>query len=695
MIARITFRATAVAFVMFQAGTLFAQEAADPYAWLESIEGEKAIAWVRDHDETTLTALKARPEFQHLYDRNLEVYNSTEQISYPDTYGEYVYNFWQDARNERGLWRRTTRADYLMPHPKWEVVLDIDSLSKAEREQWIFKSADFLYPAYNLCMLSLSRGGGDAVVKREFDLRSKRFVTGGFAVPEAITFTSWKDENTLIIGSDFGPGTMTRAGYPRISKLWKRGTPLDKAVTILECDSSDNLVVGYAINRPERQFLIFGQARTFFTSRTYAMENEKLVQLDIPLDANLRGILKGQLIVWLKTDWKVGGAVYRGGTLVGVDYEKLLRGMGVVKVVFEPGEKSNINGVTSTKNLILVNVLNNIRGELFECSFVNGTWSRTRVAVPEYGTIGVVDRDLDSDQYFFTFTNFLTPTTLYRVPNKSATPEKVKSNPAFFDAKDLTVAQHEARSKDGTVIPYFLVARRDLAYTGTTPVVLKGYGGFEVPILPSYDATDGCSWLANGGAIAVANIRGGGEFGPSWHLAAMKENRQKVYDDFIAVAEDLIASKVTSPEHLGIVGGSNGGLLVGVAFTQRPDLFHGVACWVPLLDMKRYSKLLLGASWMEEYGDPDKPDEWAYIGKYSPYHNVFPDRKYPEVFFLTTTRDDRVHPAHARKMAAKMEGLGYKIYYYEHIEGGHGAATNKQRALMNSLQYTYFLQQLR
>ena len=676
--------------------TVFAQEATDPYLWLESIDGEQPLAWVREHNDATLAVLKQHPKFQHLYDKNLEVYNSSERIAYPEVHGQYIYNFWQDARNERGIWRRTIVAEYLKPQPNWEKVLDIDSLSKAEGEKWVYKGADFLYPDYSLCMVSLSRGGGDAVVMREFNLRSRQFVVDGFYVPEAKGGTSWEDENTLIVGSDFGTGTMSRAGYPRISKLWKRGTPLEKAMTIFAGDSTDVGVWGYTINTPERQFVFVSQGLTFFTQNLYSLEKSGLLRLDIPHDADFKGILRGQLILWLKSDWNVNGSTFQQGSLVSVEYTELLKGRRNIKVIFKPTDKSSISSVSGTKNLILVNVINNIRGELYEYSIPDGTWVRKKVAAPEYGTIGLVNADNDSDQYFFSFTNFLTPQSLYRMSGNNPEPAKIKSRPEFFDVRPFAVTQHEVKSKDGTVIPYFLVAKKDLSRNGKNPVILRGYGGFEIPSLPAYSATDGYSWLENGGAVVVANIRGGGEFGPMWHQSAMKENRQKVYDDFIAVAEDLIRSRITSPDHLGIVGASAGGLLVGAAFTQRPDLFGGVVCQVPLLDMRRYSRLLAGASWIDEYGDPDKPEEWAYIQKYSPYHNVFPGRKYPKVFFMTSTRDDRVHPGHARKMAAKMEDMGYKVYFYENIEGGHGAAaTNKELAFMNALVYSYFLRQLR
>jgi prolyl oligopeptidase len=684
----------ATVFLVFPAVHSSAQEEPDPYEWLETVEGERQLAWVRQHNEATLAVLEKHPQFQKLFEKNLEVYNSVDRIPRPQIRGEYIYNFWQDAQHERGLWRKVKISSYLQATPPWEVVLDLDSLSKVEGVKWTYEWATFLQPGYDRCMIALSRGGGDAVVQREYDLRLKQFVPDGFVVSEAKSGTSWVNENTLIVETDFGPGTMTKAGYPRVVKLWRRGSPLEKAPKIFEGDSTDNGAGGYTINVPERQFLFVEQQLTFFTSRLFSMENGALVRLDIPNDASFRGVLEGQLLVLLKSAWTSGPDTFQQGSLVSVDYHDLLRGIRTIRTIFKPTDKSNIRDVQCTKSLALVNVLDNISGELYEYSFLNGTWARKRVRAPEFGTVNLVNADEDADRYFFDFTNFLIPSSLYWVSGKGAIPLVVKSEPAFFDAGSFTVTQHAARSKDGTEVPYFLVAKRNLVRNGQTPVVLTGYGGFEIPMLPSYSATRGYSWLEKGGAFVLANIRGGGEFGPMWHQSVLKENRQKVYDDFIAVAEDLITSKVTSPKHLGIIGSSNGGLLVGVAITQRPDLFGAAVCWVPLLDMRRYSRLLAGASWMDEYGDPDKPEEWAFIRKYSPYHNLFPGRNYPPVFFITNMRDDRVHPAHARKMAAKMEGMGYKDYYYEDIEGGHGTATNKQLAFMYAMVYAYFMKEL-
>jgi prolyl oligopeptidase len=683
-----------LAFLLLPGVFAMAQTPNDPYLWLESVDGVRPMEWVRAHNDSTTGVLAKDPLFRTLFDRNMEVFNAADRIPDPELHGTMVYNLWQDAEHERGIWRRASLIEYCGPEPAWEVVLDLDTLSRLEKTPWVFKSAQFLYPGNDICLLSLSRGGGDATVVREFDLRTKKFVDGGFSLPEAKSSVSWLDTNTIIVGTDFGAGSMTSAGYPRTARLWKRGTPLSSSTVIFEGDTSNAWVSGYTVHAGERQYFFVDQYTSFFTSNSFSMEKGKLVPVPVPHDA-VTEVLGDQLIIWLKTDWKVGGKTFLQGSLLSTDFDDFLKGGHALQVIFAPTAKSNLNEVRVTRRHLLANVINNIRGELYEYSFVKGAWEKKKVAAPEYGTISLIDVNRESDEYFFGFSNFLTPQSVFLVTEKNPVPQKVKSRRAYFDASPLAVTQHEARSKDGTMIPYFLVARKDMAHNGATPVMMEGYGGFEISMLPYYAASRGYAWLERGGAYVLTNIRGGGEFGPAWHLSSMKENRQKVYDDFFAVAEDLIRLKVTSPKHLGIIGGSNGGLLVGAAFTQRPELFGAVVCEVPLLDMQRYSKLLAGASWMAEYGDPDKPEEWAYIKKYSPYHNVTKGKKYPRVLFMTSTRDDRVHPGHARKMAAKMEDLGYRVYYFENTEGGHGgSATNKQAAYMSALQWVYAHRQL-
>jgi prolyl oligopeptidase len=684
-----------VALLVLLGLTANAQEQVDPYLWLESTDGQKSLEWVRAHDATTLATLKRYPEFERLYNKNVEVYTSDVRIAYPEIRGKYIYNLWQDAHYERGLWRRTTLPEYLSAKPTWETVLDIDSLSKAEGEGWIFQWAEFLQPECNLCAIGLSRGGGDAVVVREFDLRMKRFVTNGFNMPEAKPYLSWMDENTLLVGTDFGKGSLTTAGYPRTARLWKRGTPLSESRMIFEGDSTDVSVGGGALKTPERQYVFIWRNVGYFSSQLYALDQDTLVRLAVPLDAILESIMNGQLVLLLKSDWTVNGALFSRGMLVSIDYEELLRGVRNIRTVFVPSDSSSVMSVDRTDHCVLVNLTNNIRGELCEYSFHQGVWSARKVPAPEYGTIRIATANAFSGQYFFSFTSFLTPWSLYLVNAGESSPRIVKREPEYFDAQGFEVSQRKVKSTDGTSIPYFLVAKKNAVLNGQTPVILEGYGGFDYAMLPYYKRALGYSWLERGGAYVLANIRGGGEFGPQWHLSAIKEHRQRAYDDFIAVAEDLIRSGITSPNHLGILGASNGGLLVGVAVTQRPDLFGGVVCEAPLLDMKRYSKIPPGASWIAEYGDPDIPEEWAYIRKYSPYHHVSPQNTYPEILFLTSSADDRVHPSHARKMVAKMEAMGHKVLFYEETEGGHASETKKQMAFTQTLIQTYFLHHLR
>jgi len=672
-----------------------AQSNEDPFLWLEKIDSPKSMKWVKAQDTVTVKALEKFPDFQKLYNSNLKILNSKERIAYPSIHGKYIYNFWKDSTNERGLWRRTSFESYLSSSPKWETVIDIDSLSKADGVQWVFKGAEYLYPNYNLCLVSLSRGGSDATVVKEFSLITKKFVKGGFTLPEAKQDVSWIDKDHLYVGTDFGKGSMTTSGYPRIVKEWTRGTPLSDAKTIFAGQPTDVSVGGFEINTPERSYKFVQRGITFYTSDLYTILNDSLIKLDLPKDIQFDGIFKNQMLLELKTDWKVGGKIYKQGSLISIDYDKFLKGARDFSLIYKPGPRESIISVGNTKDFLLINRLNNVRGELYKYTLNNNEWSGEKINAPDYGTIEVISTSDFSDRFFFTYTNFLNPSTLY-LYEEDGTIKKVKSLPQFFDAGNFEVKQHEAVSKDGTKIPYFIVYNKNIKYNGENPTLQYAYGGFEISMRPYYSATIGTEWLSRGGVYVLANIRGGGEFGPKWHLAAIKQNRQKAYDDMIAVSEDLIKRKITSPKHLGVMGGSNGGLLVGVMLTERPDLYNAVVCQSPLLDMKRFNKLLAGASWMGEYGNPDNPKDWAYIKKYSPYQNVFKDKKYPPVLFTTSTRDDRVHPGHARKMAAKMESYGDPVYFYEYTEGGHSAGvTNKEVAFESALTFSFLWMNLK
>ncbi|GHN03207.1 prolyl oligopeptidase [Cytophagales bacterium WSM2-2] len=663
---------------------------------MEEIKGKKALEFVEQQNKLTFDKLRATKTYQGIYDKSLEIVNSTDRIVFPTIYGDFVYNFWQDKEHVRGIWRRTSKASYASGNPDWNILLDLDEMSKKEGIKWAYKGAIGLHPKYDRFIVLLSKGGGDATVKREFDVATKSFIESGFNISEAKGAVDYIDENTLIVYTDFGKGSMTTSGYARQVKLWKRGTPLKDAQLIFESDSTDVGVGGFVWRDGPASYNVVRRGITFYTRQMFIWQDNKLIKLDIPVDSRAIGLLNNQLIVDLKSDWTTGGKTFKQGSLVGLNFTSLLTGQKEIALIFQPDEFTSVESISLTRNKLLVNQLNNVRSELYIYSFDNGKWKKEKVKAPDFGAINITTTDKLTDQYYFTFANFLTPSTLYVADAKDNSLKIHKVLPAYFDASKFKVDQYKAKSADGTMIPYFVVSSKAMVYNGKNPTVLNAYGGFESSSTAFYSSTIGTAWLENGGVYVLANIRGGGEFGPKWHLAGLKEKRQNIYNDFHAVAEDLISRKITSNMNLGILGGSNGGLLVGVAFTQRPDLYNAVACAAPLLDMKRYSKLSAGASWIGEYGDPDKPEEWEYIKKYSPYQNLKKDAKYPEVLFTTATSDDRVHPGHARKMAAKMIDMGYPVYFYENTEGGHaGSSTNEQLAKAIALQYSYFLMKLK
>jgi prolyl oligopeptidase len=677
-----------------------APEPADPHQWLEEVAGERQLEWVKARNAEAVAALAAGDAFTTLEERLLAILDSKEKIPYVSKIGDRYYNFWQDAAHPRGLWRRTTLADYRSPEPAWETVLDLDALGKTEGENWVWHGARVLAPDDRLCLVSLSRGGADADVVREFDLTTKRFVEAGFTLPEAKSRVAWRDEDSLFVATDFGPGSLTTSGYPRTVREWARGTPLESAPVVYEGKADDMSVEAYRDLTPgfERDFV--SRQVTFWTNELFLRRDGKLVKIAKPDDANA-GIHREWLFLELRTDWDAGGKTHAAGSLLAIDFERFLAGDRSFHTLFAPGPRTSLVAYDPTRNHVLLTTLDNVRSRLFVLTWRDGAWQRQPLAgVPAVATASVaaVD-DLDSDDFFLTTATPLEPAALalgtLEPDGSGAAPAALKRSPAFFKAAGLAVTQHEATSKDGTRIPYFQIAPADLPADGSTPTLLYGYGGFEIPLVPSYAATVGAAWLERGRAYVIANIRGGGEFGPAWHQAALKEKRLRAYEDFAAVAEDLIARKVTSPERLGIKGGSNGGLLVGNLYAMRPELFGAVVCQVPLLDMRRFNKLLAGASWMGEYGNPDLPEEWAFIKTFSPYHTVAADRAYPPLLITTSTRDDRVHPGHARKMTARLAEFGKRVVYYENIEGGHGgAADNKQRAFMDALGWMFLEREL-
>ncbi|MES2298478.1 MAG: prolyl oligopeptidase family serine peptidase [Pseudomonadota bacterium] len=669
---------------------------ADPYRWLEEVTADKSLAWVKEHNAVSQKEIEGRAQFGAIHARLKTILNSRERIPYVAREGEHLYNFWRDAQHVRGIWRRTTLAQYQLPEPAWETVIDVDQLARDEKENWVWSGVSCLEPKGERCMVSLSRGGGDAHVVREFDTAARAFVKDGFALPEAKGSASFIDQDTVFVETDFGAGSMTTSGYPRIVKEWKRGTALAQARVVYEGKNDDLSISAYKDFTPGFEHQFVERGITFYTNELYVREGERLVKIAKPDDANAYTV-RDQLMIDLRSDWKPQDKTYPQGALLAIDFKRFMQGARDFELLFTPTPTTSLEGVAVTKSGLLLNELASVKNRIVELKHVDGKWQRRAVAAPAFGTLGVTALDpARSDQYFLTVTDFLTPTTLYLGSIGSDERRILKSLPAYFDAAPYTVTQHEATSKDGTRVPYFVVMAKDTKLDGNNPTVLYGYGGFEVSMKPSYSGVMGESWLKNGGVYVLANIRGGGEFGPRWHQAALKEKRQHAYDDFIAVAEDLTARKISSARHLGIMGGSNGGLLVGAVMVQRPDLFNAVVCQVPLLDMRRYNQLLAGASWMGEYGNPDEPKEWEFISKYSPYQNVSKDKHYPRVLFTTSTRDDRVHPGHARKMVALMQSQGHDVLYWENTEGGHaGAANNDQQAQMWAMTYTYLLNQLK
>lgn len=668
----------------------------DPFLWLEEVEGEKAIEWVKARNDKSLKVIKGHPKFEGLYENNKNLYNSNERIPYVSQMNGYLYNFWRDATHVRGLYRRTTLEEYQKDEPKWETVLDVDALAIADDENWVYKGMSCRYPAYDRCLVNLSRGGADATVVKEFDLESKSFVEGGFFLPEAKSAVAWVDLNTLMVGTDYGDGSMTDSGYPKMTKLWERGTPMMDAPVIFEGNQTDVGIWPAVLYDGDDAYKFVIQGDSFYTRTWHVLdENNQSKALDVPNDIGVSGLIDGQVIFELKSNWQPADEAFSQGDLIAIDFSDLLDGSRDFVAIMQPKANTSISSVSTSKNYVLVNTLKDVSSVIYQMNYKEGQWHTESMDLPEFGAMSISGTSDKNDDVFINYSNHLTPSTLYYYNAASKDLKAVKSLPAMFDKTGLTVDQHFMTAKDGVRVPYYLIRKENIEYNGKNPTILYGYGGFEVSMRPNYSSTVGTNWLEDGGVYVVANIRGGGEYGPAWHQAALKENRHVAFNDFIGVAEDLIAKNITSPEHLGIIGGSNGGLLVGAVYTMRPDLFNAVVCAVPLLDMKRYNKLLAGASWMAEYGNPDIAEEWAYIKTYSPYHNLSADKEYPKVFFTTSTRDDRVHPGHARKMAALMESMGHDYFYYENIEGGHGGASNNnQAAYLQALTYSYFWHQL-
>ncbi len=672
----------------------------DPRVWLEEVEGERALEWVEGQNERTFERLQGDPRYQDLYDAALEIYQSNDRIAYGSYQNGYIWNFWQDAQNTHGLWRRTSLESYLSDNPEWEVVLDLDALAEEEGVNWVWQGSNCLSPDYRRCIITLSDGGQDASVRREFDLETRTFVEDGFISPEAKGGISWVDENTVLFGFATTEENSTTSGYPVAVYRWERGTSWEDATEILRGDREDVGVFAFrAEDNAGNTYLMASEADTFFeTTWWYLPEDGEPVSLPIPARSSISGLYDNQLLFTLEEEWDRGnGETYPQGALLSFDMGEFVASgeIGAVATVFVPGPRQSIGGVGISRNTVLIQVDDNVVGQLWRFDFNGSDWSSSQIDTPQNLTLGLFGTSVHHDLAFLNAEGFLTPDSLYLVDAEAGTVEVAASQPEWFDDSDLVVEQLEAESTDGTMIPYFVVRHRDTVMDGSTPTLLYAYGGFQVSIQPSYSGVRGRLWLERGGAYVVANIRGGGEFGPAWHQAGLMMNRQRIYDDLISVAEQLIEDGLTSREHLGVYGGSNGGLLTGVMYTQRPDLWGAVVSAVPLLDMLRYHMLLAGASWMGEYGDPNDPDEGGFLRSISPYHNVATNLDYPEIYLFTSTKDDRVHPGHARKMAHLLEELGHSYLYYENTEGGHSSAANlAESARRDALLYTFLSQRL-
>ena len=677
-----------------------AEDAADPFLWLEEVEGEQALDWVRAQNTRSQEELENVPGFEDLENEALSILTSDARIPFGRIRNGAVYNFWQDETHVRGLWRRASVDGYVANDPEWETLIDFDQLAKDEGENWVRGATVCLAPEGRHCMVEMSDGGKDAGVWREFDTVEKKFVEGGFFVPEAKSNIEWFDKDMLIVGTDTGDGSLTESGYPRTLRSWVRGTPLADAPLIFDGDREDVSVSAAVEHDGDKAHVFIIRAKTFFEYEvTYAQGDQAPRTLPLPYNANLQGVLDGRAIFFLREAWSYQGEDFAQGAVIAYNLEN-----DETELVYSATKTQSVESIGLGKSNIVIQYLDNVSGKAMRLTRAdNGVWERQEIAMPENGVVSLVSSGGGSDDALLSFESMTEPDSLYFVSDKNEV-EKITATPALYDATDVVVEQRFATSQDGTKVPYFIMAKKDVLEQGNAPTVQYGYGGFLSAILPVYysnagrpqhGALAGKMWVSRGGVLVLSNIRGGSEYGPAWHQAALLENRQRSFDDFIAISEDLIASGVTSPEKLGAIGRSNGGLLMGAMLTQRPDLYAAINIGVPLFDMKRYNKLLAGASWMGEYGNPDKEEDWAYISLYSPYQLLEAGQEYPKVLFYTSTKDDRVHPGHARKAAAKLASLEYDFFYYENIEGGHGGAANQdQLAYRTALEYAYFVHML-
>ena len=672
----------------------------DKYTWLEDVSSDRAMTWVKAENARSAAILEADPRFAAYQADALKIAEDPNRLPVPTLRGADVYNLWRDAQHTHGLLRKTTRADYQNPTPRWQTVIDFDALGQQEKVSWVSKGLSCLYPGDSLCLVAFSAGGEDAITLREFDLRTGHFIPGGFTSPHSKQGITWIDKDTLLVTRDWGAGTLTRSGYPFVTKRWKRGTPLDQATELFRGQESDIQAGAFTLHDPQGHALtLFDRTVTTFERQLFVATAQGLQRLALPEKVQPIGMIDGRVLFSIQEQWTTPNrkTPWIAGSLLEVKLTDLLADPTHLKpsIVFEPTQQEFYENADPTRGHLILTALNHVQGRAYVYTPTATGWSRKPLPVPANVSVSIISTSNTDDAFYLGITGFLTPSSLWSGDAATASLTLARSQPALFDAAKDTVEQLEATSRDGTRIPYFIVHAKDIKYDSTNPTLLNAYGGFELSMTPSYSGNIGKLWLEHGGVFVLANIRGGGEFGPAWHEAGLKTQRQRIYDDFASVAQDLIARKITSPRRLGIMGGSNGGLLMGVQMTQHPDLWNAIVIQVPLLDMLGYEHIAAGASWVGEYGSASVPAERSFLASISPYEQLKPNVKYPEPLIFTTTKDDRVGPQHARKFAAKMEEFHLPFLYDEVIEGGHGAGADlKEESHTWAETYVYLTRKL-
>lgn len=657
----------------------------DQYLWLEEINEPKCLAWAMDENKKTDQSLTAHPLFKSIQEKSLEIYQNTDRVRYVVISGEYVYHLWTDEKCIQGRYCRQLVKDYVANQENWETLLDLDDLSLKENQKWVFRDFE-LNDNETRALVTLSPGGLDSNVIREFDLLSKSFVTDGFYLPQSKGSAHWVNDNRLWIARDFGEDSLTKSGYPNSIRELNRGEKLEQAQMLYK--TADDFVWLYSScltsDDLSQKTYIASVGRDFYHHDFLVYKNNQWNPLELPQMIEFSGGNNEYGYFILKEDWKE----FKTNDIIQFHFDSMK-----VSLAYRPDNGETVYSFASVKSGFYAIVDKDVKGQLYYFQKNDKTFEKIKVDLPENGTVDFLSVDRYQDKFFVSVSSFNLPNSyFYGERNKKIA--LVKSNKSFFKHEDIIVEQCFVKSFDQTLVPYFLVYHRDVKFDGTNPTILYGYGGFEIALKPNFSNLIGSAWLEKKGVYVLANIRGGGEYGPHWHQCALKENRQTSYNDFFAIAEDLFKKKVTNAQKLGAMGGSNGGLLMGVCYTMRPELFKAINCMVPLLDMHRYHKLLAGHSWVAEYGDPDK-EEGEYIRKISPYHNIAKDKKYPVIFVNTSTKDDRVHPGHARKFVAKLKDFGHSYYYYENIDGGHaGSANFVEMAYHYALEFSFFWKHL-